>query len=184
MTTTTTGPDLEKLKYPRGRSTLVAKPSPAQFAEWIAEIDAVPAQMRKALAGLSDAQLDTPYRPQGWTLRQLAHHVPDSHLNAYTRTCLALTEERPTIRPYEQQRWAELEFARTGPIAISLDFLASIHGRWVPLLRSLTAAQLEREYYHPEDQKTYTIGDLIQIYAWHSRHHLAHITELRAREGW
>jgi hypothetical protein len=176
--------ELETLMYPRGRSRLIAQPSAEQLAEWIDEIDALPAQMRNALTGLSDAQLDTPYRPDGWTVRQVAHHVPDSHLNAYARTCLALTEDRPTIRPYDQRAWAELEFARTGPVEVSLAFLAAIHARWVPLLRSLTPAQLQREYYHPEDQKWFTIGDLIQTYAWHSRHHLAHITGLRERSKW
>jgi hypothetical protein len=117
-------------------------------------------------------------------VRQLIHHVADSHMNAYIRTCLALTEERPTIKPYEQARWAELGFARTGPIAISLDLLQLVHARWLPVLRDMTPDQFRREYYHPEDECTHALSDLLQVYAWHSRHHLAHITELRRRQSW
>jgi DinB family protein len=182
--TTTTELDLEKLKYPRGRLNFVANPATEQIESWIAEIAALPAQLRAAVQGLNDAQLDTPYRPGGWTVRQLVHHVPDSHMNAYVRTCLVLTEERPTIKPYEQALWAELEFHKKGPVAVSLDLLANVHGRWIPVLRTVTAQQWKREYFHPEDQKYFKLSDLLQVYAWHSRHHLAHITELRGRSGW
>ena len=182
--TTTTELDLEKLKYPRGRLQLVPSPATEQIETWIAEIAALPSQLRAAVQGLTDAQLDTPYRPDGWTVRQVVHHVPDSHMNAYIRTCLVLTEDKPTIKPYMQERWGELAFSRTGPIAVSLDLLAAVHNRWLPVLRTVTAQQWKREYYHPEDQKDFKLSDLLQVYAWHSRHHLAHITTLKDRSGW
>lgn len=175
---------VETLMYPRGRLSLESHPAKAKLDAWIDEIEALPAYMRAATERLSEGQLDTPYRPGGWTVRQLVHHVPDSHMNAYIRTCLTLTEERPTIKPYEQARWAELPFSRTGPIAVSLDLLQLVHARWVPVLRTITADQFRREYYHPEDERTYVLSDLVQVYAWHSRHHLAHITELRRRQNW
>jgi hypothetical protein len=174
----------EKLKYPRGRLSLESNPPKQGLDAWIEEIAALPAQMRAAVKGLSDAQLDTPYRTGGWTVRQLVHHVPDSHMNAYLRTCWTLTEERPTIKPYDQDRWVELPFARTGPIAVPLDLLQALHDRWVPILRSLTPDQFRREYYHPEDARNFALTDLLQVYAWHSRHHLAHITTLRERMNW
>ena len=174
----------EKIRYPRGRLVLENNPAKEKLDAWIDEIAALPEQMRKAVHGWSDAQLDTPYRNGGWTVRQTVHHVPDSHMNAYIRTCLTLTEDGPTIRPYEQARWAELPFSRTGPINVSLDLLQAVHARWIPVLRSITVDQFRREYYHPEDGRNYLLSDLVQTYAWHSRHHLAHITSLRDRMAW
>ena len=176
--------DSEKLKYPRGRLALEQKPDRARVDAWIAEIAAFPEQLRAAVAGFTDEQLDTPYRPDGWSVRQVLHHVPESHMNAYIRTCWTLTEDRPTIKPYDQDRWSNLEFARTGPVDISLELLRALHARWVPLLRSLTPEQLQREYYHPEDSRYFALTDLIQIYAWHSRHHLGHVLALKERMGW
>ncbi len=183
MSTVTTA-DPEILKYPTGRVSFLGHPAPKDITGWISELAALPQQMRAAVAGLTDAQLDTPYRPDGWTVRQVVHHVPDSHMNAYLRTHWALTEERPTIKPYDQAVWAELPYSRTAPIDTSLDLLEAVHARWIVVWRSLAPDQLEREYFHPEDQRFFTLTELLQIYAWHSRHHLAHITALRHRSGW
>jgi uncharacterized damage-inducible protein DinB len=139
--------------------------------------------MRAAVAGLSDEQLDTPYRDGGWTVRQLVHHVPDSHLNAYTRFRLALTEPEPTIKPYDQAAWAELGDSRTAPIAMSLLLLEALHQRWVALLESLAAGDFERRFRHPEIGLV-TLGEVLGMYAWHGPHHVAHITALRHRNGW
>lgn len=138
--------------------------------------------MRAAVQGLTDAQLDTPYRPGGWTVRQLVHHVADSHVNGYIRLKLALTEENPTIKPYEQDRWAELPDSRL-PIETSLTLLGSVHERWSTLWTSVTDADLSRTFQHPE-LGPLTLDTHLQIYGWHSRHHVAHITALRQRERW
>ena len=151
---------------------------------WIDEIAATPGHMRSAVAGLSAAQLDTPYRAGGWTVRQVVHHVPDSHINAYVRVRLALTESEPTIKPYEEARWAELPDARAGPIEVSLALLECLHQRWALLLRRLTRPDFERRFIHPEHGRSIVLDELLAMYAWHGRHHVAHITSLRAREGW
>lgn len=150
----------------------------------LADIAATPARMRAAVAGLSDAQLDTPYREGGWTLRQVVHHVPDSHLNAYCRLKLALTEEQPTIRPYDEATWAELADSKVTPVEVSLTLLESLHARWVGLLQSLKPEDFRRTFRHPEHQGTPTIDWLVAMYAWHGRHHTGHITSTRERMGW
>ena len=172
---------LDPLRYPIGPPPKagLADATPAS----IAAIRSLPGELQAALQGLNDSQLDTPYRPGGWTLRQLAHHVADSHLNAYVRLRLALTEDWPTIKPYEEARWAELADARTAPVAISLDLLAPLHARWVLLLESLTGADWQRGYVHPESGRT-TIEAMTGLYSWHGRHHTAHATGLRERMGW
>jgi hypothetical protein len=156
-----------------------------QMRRWaIDEIAALPKRMREAVSGLTDTQLETPYRPGGWTVRQVVHHVPDSHLNAYIRLKLALTEDAPTIKPYDEKTWAMLADSRL-PIEISLTLLDSIHARWVALCRDLKASDWARTFKHPEyPEGPRTIDWLVQGYAWHSNHHLAHITSLRKREGW
>ncbi|MEK6570441.1 MAG: YfiT family bacillithiol transferase, partial [Bacteroidota bacterium] len=151
-----------------------------QFIQHLAD---APANLRGAVRGLSDRQLDTPYRPGGWTVRQVVHHVPDSHLNAYIRFKLALTENEPTIKPYEQQLWAELPDARTGPIEMSLALLEALHKRWVLLLQSLNPSDFNRTFRHPE-LGLMTLDRTLALYAWHGRHHVAHITSLRERMGW
>lgn len=171
------------LRYPIGRCVYAPPASPAQRAAWIDRIASQPARLREAVAGLTAAQLDTPYRPGGWTVRQVAHHVPDSHLNAYVRTKLALTEEHPTIRPYDEARWAETAEYRL-PVEGSLDLLEQVHRRWVALLRALPEAGFDRTFVHPEGNETYSIERAVATYAWHGDHHIAHITSLRAREGW
>jgi uncharacterized damage-inducible protein DinB len=152
--------------------------------ECVARIAAAPARLRSAVAGLTAEQLDTPYRPGGWTVRQVVHHVPDSHLHAYTRVRLALTESTPTIKPYEEARWAELPDARAAPIDISLGLLDALHTRWLLLLKELTPADGARTFRHPEHGRDFTIDEVIAMYAWHGEHHVAHITSLRDRMGW
>lgn len=149
--------------------------------ELIDQIAAAPAAMAAAVAGLSDGQLDTPYRPGGWTLRQVVHHVPDSHMNAFIRLKLALTENDPLIRPYDQDGWAGLADARL-PLAVSLSLLAALHERWVVLWRAMEAADFARTLRHPE-MGPMTLDALLGLYAWHGRHHIAHVTAWREREG-
>ncbi len=153
-------------------------------AECVRRIAAAPGQVRAAVAGLDDAQLDTPYRPGGWTVRQVVHHLPDSHLNAYTRIRLALTEDTPTIKPYEEARWAELPDARLLPVEVSLALLEALHARWVPLLQGLGAADGARPLRHPEHGRFMNVDELLALYAWHGEHHVAHITGLRERMAW
>ena len=136
------------------------------------------------MAGLTPVQLDTPYRPEGWTVRQVVHHLPDSHLNAYTRIKLALTEEEPTIKPYDEARWAELPDARTGPVELSLALLDVLHRRWVLLLRSLRPADFAPAVPASGARPHVWPGEVVALYAWHGRHHVAHITSLRQPDGW
>ncbi len=171
------------LRYPVGKFERVHEVTEVTRREWIEAIAAAPAAVRAAVAGLGDEQLDTPYRPGGWTVRQVVHHLPDSHLNAYVRLKLALTEEEPTIKTYEEARWAELPEARTAPIEVSLALLDALHRRWVMLLEDLPAAAFGRALHHPEWGRM-SVDDLLGIYAWHGRHHVAHITGLRERMGW
>ncbi len=147
------------------------------------EIAGTPANLRSAVKGLSDAQLDTPYRAGGWTVRQVVHHVPDSHLNSYVRFKLALTEDEPTIKPYAEDRWAELADTKSTPIEVSLTLLESLHDRWVRLLRSLSTEDWKRTFRHP-DLGAMNLEKTLALYAWHGRHHVSHVTELRKREGW
>ncbi len=176
-----TEPDL---RFPIGPFHYDDEATPARRAEWIAAIAAAPAAMRAAVAGLSESQLDTPYRPGGWTVRQVTHHLPDSHLNAYTRFKLALTEDNPTIRPYDEARWAELPEARTAPVELSLRLLDALHQRWVLMLRALVPADFGRPLFHPERGAAMTLDELLALYAWHGAHHAAHVSRLVAREGW
>jgi hypothetical protein len=170
------------LRYPVGRYTLVKELTPEQRAACIVEITDAPGRLRRAVAGLDERQLDTPYRPEGWTVRQVVHHVPDSHLNAYVRFKLALTEDRPTIKPYDEGRWAATPETRA-PVEVSLALLAALHERWVLLLRGLGPAEFGRSLNHPESG-ILTLDGLLAMYAWHGRHHTAHITGLRERMGW
>ena len=171
-------------RYPIGPHIYAGSLTDEQRAEAIAEIAALPERLLAAVAGLDDAQLDTPYREGGWTVRQVVHHVPDSHINAYVRFRLALTEDAPTIRPYEEARWAELTDARTLPVDVSLRLLDAMHTRWVALLNSLGPDDFARTYVHPEHGRPFTLDEAVSMYAWHSRHHTAHITTLRDRMGW
>ena len=171
------------LRYPVGKFQFPDAVSAEERKRYITEIAEAPAKLRSAVGGLSDQQLDTPYRPGGWTVRQVVHHVPDSHLNSYVRFRLALTEEEPTIKAYFEDRWAELPDARTAPVEISLRLLECLHARWVGLLRSLDEAQWKRTFRHPE-LGLISLEKNAALYAWHGRHHVAHIAKLRERMNW
>lgn len=171
------------LRYPIGEFKFEAPLADDDRRVCIERIEAAPARMRAAVAGLNEEQLDTPYRPDGWTVRQVVHHVPESHLNAYTRFKLALTEDVPVIKPYFEDRWAKLDDARQAPIALSLDLLDALHGRWVWFLRSLKPDDWKRTFRHPE-LGVVTLDKNIALYAWHGQHHVAQITSLRERNGW
>ncbi|HME35123.1 MAG TPA: bacillithiol transferase BstA [Candidatus Sulfotelmatobacter sp.] len=171
------------LRYPIGKFHYDGPLTEDQKRAFVDDISQAPAKLRAAVKGLTEAQLDTPYRPGGWTVRQTAHHVPDSHMNAYIRFKLALTEQEPTIKPYAEDRWAELADTKTTPVEISLTLLDSLHDRWVRLLRSLSAEQWQRMFRHPELGEM-TLEKTLALYAWHGRHHVAHITALRTRNGW
>jgi DinB superfamily len=171
------------LRYPVGPFVAPASFSAADRDTAFKTLAELPARMRLACAGLTEAQLDTPYRPDGWTVRQVVHHTVDSHINAYLRTKFALSDDNPTIRPYPEAIWAEMADAKSAPVSMSLTLLDALHGRWVMLLRSLAPGQFARTLLHPE-RGPMTIDDVLAMYEWHSRHHTAHITALRDREGW
>jgi len=174
---------MSDLRYPLGKFSYDGPLTDAQRQEALDNIAQTPAKLRAAVKGLSDAQLETPYRPGGWSVRQVVHHVPDSHLNSYVRFKLALTEQEPTIKPYAEDRWAELADTKATPIEVSLTLLDSLHERWVRLLGSLSPADWKRTFRHPE-LGPMTLEKNLALYAWHGRHHVAHITSLRVREGW
>jgi hypothetical protein len=150
----------------------------------ILEIETLPLRLEAALAGWSDQQLDTPYRPGGWTVRQTVHHLADSHINAFCRLRLALTEEQPVIKPYDQNEWAKLADVKELPVQVSLDILKGLHARWTFLLKTLSEGEFQRSYVHPEYAKTYSVEEMVAVYAHHGNHHLAHITSLKERNGW
>ena len=171
------------LRFPIGPAPSRMTLTPEERRAMIEEIAATPSRMRKAVVDLDDKQLDTPYREDGWTVRQVVHHVPDSHLNAYTRLKLALTEDEPTIRPYDEASWARLGDSETTHIATSLALLEALHERWLHVFRCLEDGDYARKFRHPE-HGVVTIDWLVAMYAWHGRHHVAHITSLRERMGW
>jgi uncharacterized damage-inducible protein DinB len=171
------------LRYPIGKFTFDGSLTERQRNELIEEIEQAPAKLRAAVTALSQHQLDTPYRPDGWTVRQVVHHVPDSHLHAYVRFKWALTEDEPAIKPYYEERWAELEEARSAPIEISLALLESLHRRWVLTLRSIKSPDWKRAFLHPELGRM-GLEKSLAHYAWHGKHHVAHITSLRERMKW
>jgi hypothetical protein len=175
--------EAEDLRYPIGKFKAPEEYTGDLIRKYIKEIEDTPAKMRKAVEGLDDSQLNTPYREDGWTIRQVVHHVPDSHMNAYIRTKLALTEGQPVIKTYEEDLWAELKDTFLTPVTVSLDLLELLHKRWVVLLKSLEPEDLERTYTHPEHGLV-NLKYMLGLYSWHGRHHIAHITELRKRNGW
>jgi hypothetical protein len=178
MTTTTTD-----LRYPIGPFVPALPVTVASRAAAIADIAALPRHMRGAVAGLAARQLDTPYRPGGWTMRQVVHHVADSHMNAYIRLKLALTEDTPRIKPYDENAWSTLADVALD-VEVSLALLDTLHARWVAVLDAMTPDAFTRSFVHPELGEAVSIDRLIQTYSWHSRHHVAHLTGLRRREGW
>ncbi len=171
------------VRYPIGKFEYDGPLTPEQRQELLHQIEQAPPRLRAAVKGLSEQQLDTPYRPEGWTIRQVVHHVPDSHLNAYVRFKLALTEDEPTIKPYAEDRWARLADTQATPVEVSLAMLDSLHDRWVRLLRSLQPEDWKRTFRHPV-LGLVTLEKNLALYAWHGRHHVAHITSLRERNGW
>jgi len=177
------GENMNDLRFPIGKFQFEGVPNAAQKQVMLEEIAQTAANLRASVKGLSDAQLDTEYRPGGWTVRQLVHHVPDSHLNAYVRFKLALTEDDPTIKTYAEARWAELPDSKATPIEVSLTLLDSLHDRWVRLLKSLTEEDWKRTFRHP-DLGPMTLEKTLALYAWHGKHHVAHVTELRKRMLW
>jgi squalene cyclase len=167
--------DLERLRYPVGK--LPRHPAPVEeteLAEHLAIVEALPARLRSLVSGLDDAQLDTPYRPGGWTIRQVVHHIADSHVNAYVRMKLAATEDRPAVKTYREELWAELPEAKSAPIDMSLALIEALHRRMTTFLRALPRATLRRAFEHPE-WGTVTIEESVTMYSWHCRHHSAHI---------
>jgi len=175
-------PELDDLRFPIGRFTPPASSLPGVRMAHIQTLRLLPQRLREATHDLTDAQLDTPYREGGWTVRQLVHHIADSHANAYIRFKLALTEDWPTIKPYDEKAWADLPDSRLA-IGVSLAILEALHTRWVALLASLTDDDFAQGYEHPE-QGRQNLAKVLALYDWHSRHHTAHITSLRARQGW
>ncbi|HZP00435.1 MAG TPA: putative metal-dependent hydrolase [Terriglobia bacterium] len=171
------------LQYPIGKFQWAGSTTEAERREFIAQIEETPARLREAVQGLSEQQLDTPYRHGGWTVRQVVHHLADSHMNAFVRFKLALTEEQPTIKPYNQDLWASTADAKEFPINPSLNLLESVHTRLVALLRSMRATDFARTFNHPESGVN-TLDKYLALYAWHGRHHVGHITSLRERMKW
>ena len=171
-------------RFPIGPFQAQDSYTPADLATAIDTIAALPPKVRAAVDGLDDAQLDTPYREDGWTVRQVVHHLPDSHVNSYVRMKLTVTEEVPSIRPYDERLWADLDDGRGAPLAPTLALLDALHERWTVFLRTLQPAHFTRRYHHPEDGNTYDLAMSVAMYAWHGAHHVAHVTELRKRMGW
>jgi len=167
--------ELEKLRFPIGRFSPPKNYTPEFLASCIADIENTPEQYAQAVEGLSDEQLDTPYRPDGWTLRQVVHHVVDSHMNSYIRFKWTLTEDTPTIKAYDEKLWAEEPEAKNAPIQLSIDLLKALHARWVLVLKNLSEEDLEKEFIHPETGKNINLKMMVALYAWHSKHHLGHL---------
>lgn len=175
--------DLESLRYPIGRPVLVDQLEPAQRQNLIGQIEELPSQLRAAVANLDENQLATPYRPEGWTVRQVLSHVGDSHMNAYLRFKWALTENNPTILPYAEAEWAKLADTAS-PIAETLELIDLVHRRWLRLMAAMAADDWQRTFYHPERKIRFTLDSALCMYGWHSLHHTAHIVNLRSRMGW
>lgn len=174
---------MDDLRFPVGKFNYAGPASEADLRMWLSQIAETPALLRAAVNGLAEEQLNTPYRPEGWTVRQVVHHVADSHMNSYVRFRLALTEDEPVIKPYEENLWAQLSDASSAPVELSLSLLDSLHQRWMLLLNSLGPAERARAFRHPE-MGLVTLEKNVALYAWHGRHHVAHITALKSRMGW
>jgi uncharacterized damage-inducible protein DinB len=173
----------DSLRYPIGNFAWPESVTGGDRREFVREIAELPRKLHEAVAGLTDAQLDTPYRPGGWTVRQVVHHLADSHIHIYIRFKQALTEDQPTIKPYDEARWAEMKEACSAPVDVSLDLIDALHRRWVMLLENMTDAEFKRAFHHPE-RGVMPLEPAVEMYAWHCRHHVAHIQALRGRMGW
>jgi hypothetical protein len=176
-------PSIEILRHPIGKFSFPQSITRDQRPKWTAEIAEAPANLRASVAGLTAEQLDTPYRPDGWTIRQVVHHVPESHMNAYIRFKLALTEDEPTVKPYDEAAWAKLPDVASTPIETSLTLLDALHSRWVRVLNLMDDGDFTRKFRHPEIGVV-TLERNLALYAWHGKHHVAHITSLRERMSW
>ncbi|MEP3211362.1 MAG: YfiT family bacillithiol transferase [Maribacter sp.] len=175
---------LEKLRYPIGHFECPKEISTAQINDWIHVLEALPLRLQTLVKNLSAEQLETPYRPDGWTIRQVVHHIADSHHNSYTRFKWALTEDQPLIKAYEEKEWSNLFDARTAPIQLSLDYISALHAKLVYLLKGLSEDHLKRPYLHPDGNVVVTVAENIGKYAWHGNHHYAHIEGVLNRKGW
>ena len=175
--------DTPDLRFPIGEFAAPGAVTEDHVGTWLADLAALPGDLRRTVTPLTETQLDTPYRPGGWTVRQVVHHLPDSHLNSLLRFRWALTEDRPAIKPYDEARTAELPDYRSAPVGTSLDLLEALHVRWVELVKCLSWEQLQRTFVNPESGED-TLARTVGIYAWHGRHHLAHIERLIERENW
>src|SRR5690348_9376693 len=167
-----------ELRYPIGKFQS-STPTEENRKQFLSQIEETPKKLREAVSGLSREQLNTPYRPGGWTVQQVVHHVADSHMNAYTRFKLGLTENNPTIKPYDQEAWANLSDTKKLPVNLSITLLYSLHARWVQIMEDMDESEWQRTVYHPGREMQLTLWDLLKSYAWHSRHHVAHILQLR-----
>lgn len=176
--------ELEQLRYPIGRFLKPESYTQADIHDWMSVLQALPGWMDLCIENLDEAQLHTPYRPEGWTIQQLVHHVADSHINMYVRMKFALTEHNPTIMPYDENAWALLPDVQDTPVNLSVTILHALHRRIVAVLNKLSPEQWERTYYHPANNHKFTLWEMAALYAWHSRHHVEHIRQLRVRNGW
>jgi len=176
--------DIELLRYPIGKYHKPESHTPELRSEWISILEALPSWMDTVIENLDEAQLHTEYRPGGWTVNQVIHHVADSHMNAYVRVKLALTEDNPQIKPYKEELWARLSDSETVPVNVSVTLLHALHRRWAAVLRSMSEKDWDRTYYHPESERNVPMWEVVALYAWHSRHHIEHIRKLRERMGW
>lgn len=174
----------DSLSYPIGKFSFNSNADKKEIKQWISEIEKFPIWIKEAVEELYEQQLNTPYRDGGWTIKQVVHHLADSHMNAYIRVKLALTEDRPTIKPYDEKQWAEMDDAKNLPVEYSLSILESLHPRWVYVLKNISENDLERVVFHPARGKEMSVKYIIAQYAWHGKHHCAHITELRKRHNW
>lgn len=175
--------NLEKLKYPIGRYQVADNINKTSIDNWIKEIESLPQRLTDAVKGLKLDQLRTPYRPDGWTVQQVVHHIADSHMNSYIRFKLALTEDNPMIKPYDEKLWAELPDSKLTDVSVSLDLIKALHKRWAILLKQLSKEELDKEFLHPESGMK-KLNETICHYAWHGMHHLAQITSLKQRMNW
>ncbi len=176
--------DLEKLRYPIGKFKMPTEMTSAIRSQYMNDLATLAGKLEAATSSLTNEQLDTQYRPNGWTIRQVVHHFADSHINAFCRIKMVLTEESPTIKPYHEGLWADMSEEQTLPISASIDIIRGLHIRMVNVLSNLSEAELQKFYTHPEYNKTFTLDTVIALYGWHCNHHLAHITELKKRMGW